>query len=168
MGFDVLGFDLFHLAFDGEAFKTLGLVSLIEKTIASWDKLTGDDVLFKAVERIGLVLDGRIGEDTGGFLEGSGREEGFGLESGLGDAKDEWGGNGWALASEESLLVASGEALDVDLGAWEERCVSTIDDEHLAKHLSDDDLKVFVRDADALGGIDLLDFLDHVDLDLLG
>ena len=168
MGFDVLGFDLAHLAFDGEAFKTFGLFVLVKKTIASWDKLTGDDVLLKAVERIGLVLDGRIGEDTGGFLEGSRGEEGFGLEGGLGDAKDEWGRDSWALASKEGFLVAGGETLNVDLGAWEKSGVSTIDDEHLAKHLSDDDLKVFVRDADALGGIDLLDFLDHVDLNLLG
>ena len=168
MGFDVLGFDLLHLVLNGEAFKTLGLFGLIEKTIASRDKLTGDDVLLKTMERIGLVLDGRIGKDTGGFLEGSRREEGFSLKSGLGDAKNEWGSNGRTLTSKEGFLVASGEAFDVNLGAWEKWGVSTIDDEHLTKHLSDDDFKVFVRDADALSGIDLLDFLDHIDLDLLG
>jgi hypothetical protein len=35
----------------------------------------------------------------------------------------------------------------------------------LAEHLTDDDLKVFIGNADTLSGVDLLNLLEHVDFD---
>ena len=53
------------------------------------NQLADDDVFLETNERIGLALDSCIGEDSGGFLEGSCREEGIGGQSGLSGAEEE-------------------------------------------------------------------------------
>ena len=167
MGFDVLSFDFGHLAFDGPILEGHRFILLVAQTGPSGDQFAGDDVLLQAMEIISLGLDGGVGEDSGGFLEGSRGEEALGFEGGLGDAEQDRFGDRRAFAGEERLLVLIGEAIDRDLVAWEQRGVATIDDNDFAEHLADDDLQVLIGDADLLGGVDLLDLFDHVDFDFL-
>ena len=119
------------------------------------------------MEIIAFGFDRGIGEDTGGFLEGSSGEERIGLKRGLGDAKDERLADSWALASEDRFGVFSGEAVDGDASSWKHSSITTIDDDNLAEHLTDDDFEVLIGDVDTLGAIDLLDFLEHVDFEFL-
>ena len=67
----------------------------------------------------------------------------------------------------QGLGIDLGEFLDRDPGAREEAGIPAIADDDLAEHLADDDLQMLAVDPDALGGIDLLDFLDEVDLKFL-
>src|SRR5216684_7483067 len=52
------------------------------------DQPPDDDVLLKAVQRIDLAVDRRLGENPGGLLERCRRNERAGLERGLGDAEE--------------------------------------------------------------------------------
>ena len=49
--------------------------------------LADDDVLLQAQQRIGLALDGRLGQHPGGLLEGGRGQEGLGGQRRLGDAQ---------------------------------------------------------------------------------
>ena len=55
----------------------------------SRNKFADDDIFLEAEERIFLAFDRCFGEDTGGFLEGSGGEEGVGRKSCLGGTKEQ-------------------------------------------------------------------------------
>ena len=55
----------------------LGEVTVGGQTRAGGNELTDDDVLFQADEVGDLALDGGLGEDLGGLLEGRGRQEGI-------------------------------------------------------------------------------------------
>src|SRR6476620_8034021 len=46
-----------------------------------------DDVLLEALQHVGLTEDSSVGEHSGGLLEGGRRDEGAGLQAGLGDAE---------------------------------------------------------------------------------
>ena len=120
------------------------------------------------MEVVPLGLDRRIGEDAGGLLEGGRGEEGVGLKGSLGDAEDERVREGRTLAVKQRRLVLARVALKRHAGAGEKRGFAAIDDDDFAEHLTDDDLKVLIRDADALSRIDLLNLFDHVDLELRG
>ena len=61
-------------------------VVVARHTRACGDQLTDQDVLLKAKEIVDLALDRCLGQNLGGFLEGSGGEEGFGLQRCLGGA----------------------------------------------------------------------------------
>ena len=52
------------------------------------DEFADDDIFLEAEERIFLAFDRCFGEDTGGFLEGSGREEGVRRKSCLGGTEN--------------------------------------------------------------------------------
>ena len=54
---------------------------------AGGDQFADDDVLLEAGEGVDLALDGGVGEDPGGLLEGGRREEAVGGQGGLGDAQ---------------------------------------------------------------------------------
>ena len=55
----------------------------------SRNKFADDDIFLEAEERIFLAFDRCFGEDTGGFLEGSGGEEGVGRKSCLGGTEEQ-------------------------------------------------------------------------------
>ena len=53
-------------------------VAVTLETGTGGNRLTDDDVLLQAQQRIHLALDGGFGEHASGLLEGGGGEEGFG------------------------------------------------------------------------------------------
>ena len=62
----------------------LGLDELLldlRQTSTGGDELTDDDVLLQAGQRVDLALDGGLGQDTGGLLEGRSGQEGVGSQS---------------------------------------------------------------------------------------
>ena len=119
MGFDVLGLDVFHLVKDVEGSQTGFLFVFWDETSASRDQFAGDDIFFQTVEVIAFRLDGGVGKNTGGFLEGSRRKEGFGVQSCLGDALNHWAGNRWTEAIEEGFRIGLGVTVDIHFGAWQ-------------------------------------------------
>ena len=61
----------------------LGKVTVGVQACAGGDELTDDDVLLQAGQRVNLALDGGFGQDTGGLLEGCGRQEGLVCQAAL-------------------------------------------------------------------------------------
>ena len=73
----------------GSGFERFTLMDDIQLAVTghagtSRDEFADDDIFLEAEERIFLAFDRCFGEDTGGFLEGSGGEEGVGRKSCLG------------------------------------------------------------------------------------
>ena len=139
---------------------------------AGGDELTDDDVLLQAQQVVHLALDGGLGEDLGGLLEGGGGQEGLGGQGGLGDTHDEAGGHGELQLQTVVGLAGVDAGLDgalgvleldeVDGGAAEEVGVAGVLHADLPHHLAGDDLDVLVVDINALLTVGLLDFLDEV------
>src|SRR5918994_278730 len=65
-----------------------GLDLRVQRTGAGWDQAADDHVFLQALEGVHLAVDRRLREDAGGLLEGSRRDEGAGLQRGLGDAEE--------------------------------------------------------------------------------
>src|SRR3954447_10016173 len=128
------------------------------------DQLADDHVLLQAREAVDLALERRVGEDLRGLLEGGRREEGVRGQRGLGDAEDDLGVHGRLAARGDDLVVDALELVPVDVLARQQVGVALLLDAHLLEHLPDDQLDVLVVDVHALRLVDLLDFLDQVDL----
>ena len=126
------------------------------------NQLSDHNILLQADKIVHLALDGGIGKDACRFLEGSGGEEGFGIERSLGDAEDNRTSDGRLSAVDENSSVPVGEVDMGDLPAREQVRVTAVDDKKPVGHLADDDFQVLVGDGDAVAGIDGLDFLDDV------
>ena len=124
------------------------------------NQLSDHNILLQADKIVHLALDGGIGKDACRFLEGSGGEEGFGIERSLGDAEDNRTSDGRLSAVDENSSVPVGEVDMGDLPAREQVRVTAVDDKKPVGHLADDDFQVLVGDGDAVAGIDGLDFLD--------
>ena len=132
---------------------------------AGRDEATDDDVFLQAHEVVHLALDGGFGEHPGGLLEGGRGEEAVRGEGGLGDTEEHPFRGGFRAAPLANPLVHFVEVEPiVDLAGQQFR-VTGVQDPPLAQHLPDDDLDVLIVDGDAVGGVDGLDFLDHVFLD---
>jgi hypothetical protein len=129
------------------------------------DKLSDDDVLLQAQQRINLSLDGRFGQHACGFLEGRGGQEGFGGQRGLCDTEQ----RPFTRCGTQALLFRTkvlGFKLEhVNHGTRQHVGVTRLVDFHLAEHLPDDDLDVLVVDVNALEAVHLLDLLKQVVLD---
>ena len=76
-------------------------------------------------------------------------------------------GNGWTLAFKQYAGIFFREAFNGYTGAWKHKRIAGIDDNDLTEHLPDDDFDVLIGDSDTLGGINLLNFFDHLDFDFL-
>ena len=74
----------------------LGKLVVGGKARTGGDQLTDDHVLLQAHQVVLLALDGSLGEDLGGLLEGGGRQEGVGGQGGLGDTHEKLGALGVA------------------------------------------------------------------------
>ena len=77
-----MGSDLFQRGFLflgsllGNQLLGKGVIRL--QTGAGRDQLADDDVLLQAYQMVGLALDGSLGQNLGGLLEGGGGQEGVG------------------------------------------------------------------------------------------
>ena len=146
-------------------------VGIALHTGAAREQLTDDDVLLEAEQRVGLALDGRVGEDTGRLLEGGGGQEGVGGERSLGDTEEHRVGLGVCRFATGlgsfflQLLVDSVEVGLLDDGTRDEVGLTGIGDGDLLHHLTDDDFDVLVVDVNTLHPVDALDFTDEVIVD---
>ena len=72
--------------------------------------MSDNDILLHALEEVLFGIDGGLGEDLGGLLEGGGGDEGLGLEGGTGDTlEDLLGGGRTGLTGRDELLVLTTE-----------------------------------------------------------
>src|ERR687893_1040011 len=128
------------------------------------DELADNDVLLEAGQAVLLALDGPVGEDAGGLLEGGRGEEAVRGERGLRDAEQDRVEGGWLalLLLDPGVLGEHRELVGHLLG--EELRVARVVDDDLAQHLADYHLDVFVVDVHALGPVDLLDLAHQVTL----
>ena len=117
---------------------------------------------------IDLRLDGGVGQDLCGLLEGGCAHPAFGCKGRLGDTHEKLGVGrlGESLLTCRYALVDAAvcrlQLADVNGCAGEQLGAAGILDLHLAHHLTHDDLNVLVVDVNALLTVDLLDLLDDV------
>ena len=131
-------------------------------------ELADNDILLEAEQRIALALDGGVGEDSCGLLEGRCRKEGLGCEGGLCDTHE----HGHTLSFCELLaccLGLGGNArvlrLELELvnnGAGQEGSSTGIGYLDLLHHLTDDDLDVLIVDVNTLHTVGSLNLADEV------
>src|SRR5690606_23921662 len=126
------------------------------------NQATDDDVLFQAAQRIDLAGDSRLGENAGGFLEGSRGDERAGLQRRFGDTLKYRRSGGHAETFLVGLVGDGIELITVNLFAGEEGGLAGIDDFDLLQHLAQDDFDVLVVDGHTPQAINLLDFIDHI------
>ena len=126
-----------------------------------------NDILFEAGEQVALTAYRRHGQHFGGFLERGFGQETVGGEGGLGDAQQEGLGGGRLAALGEHAAVLVVKPEPVHHVAGDKLGVAGVVHLHAAQHLAQDDLNVLVVDADALGAIDFLDFVNEVVLEAL-
>ena len=129
---------------------------------SSRNEAADDDVLLQPFQSIRFAVHGGIGEHPGGLLERSRRDEGLGLEAGLGDAKQHRLTFRLLLASGFRRSIGVVEVETVHLLALEELGIARIVNFRLLQHLPDDDLDMLVIDRHALEAIDLLDLVDEI------
>ena len=92
----------------------LGKLVVRRQTRAGGDQLADDDVLLQAHQVVALALDGGLGQDLCGLLEGGGGQEGVCGQRGLGDTHQQLGAHGVAQGLAVLLPLAGGVAA-VDL-----------------------------------------------------
>ena len=93
-------------------------VLVLAHTGTGRDKVSDDDVLLHADQGVAFGVDGGLGEDLGGLLEGCGGDEGFGLQRGASDALENLtagGGVRVACGDEVLVLTAQGGVLVAQL-----------------------------------------------------
>ena len=134
-------------------------------------ELTDDDVFLKPDKVIDLALDGGLGKNLCGLLEGRCRKEALGRKGGLGDTHKKLGIGSLAqalLACLYALLdlaVCRLELADIDCCAGEQVGAAGLLYLDLAHHLADDDLDMLIVDINALLTVDLLNLLDDIGAD---
>src|SRR5438552_7251116 len=130
------------------------------------DQAADDHVLLEPAEVVGLAGDGRLGHNSSDFLDRGCRDEAVGRQRRLGDAEQDGLGRGRPLALRQHPLVLLLEPELVDQLAHDKLGVADLLDAHAPKHLTHDDLDVFVVDGHALQPVDLLHLVDEVALQL--
>ena len=122
---------------------------------------------------VGLTLDGGLGEDLGGLLEGSGGQEGVRSQRRFGDPHQQLCAHclpqRFAVLPDLSRLIA---AVDLGVGivqlqnvyhrAVQKLGVAGVLQADLAHHLADDDLDMLVVDVHALLAVHPQNLLDQV------
>src|SRR5215468_2515206 len=132
------------------------------RTRTSRDQTAHDDVLLESVERVGLAVDGSLGEHARGLLERCRRDERTRLQAGLGDAEQNRMTGCALLALSFHASVDLVELDLVDLLALQQLGIAGVVDLDFLQHLANDHLDVLVVDVDALQPIDLLNFIHEV------
>ena len=134
------------------------------QTCRGRDQLADDDVLLQPEQPVDLALDRRVRENLGRLLERGRREERLGGERCLGDPQDHAARTSPARPSPSCTRVFSrSKRRGRPAGPAGSRCRRSVDP-YLLHHLTDDQLDVLVVDVDALRLVDLLDFVDEVEL----
>ena len=93
-------------------------VLVLAHTGTGRDEVSDDDVLLHADQCVAFGVDGCLGEDLGGLLEGCSGDEGFGLQRGASDALENLtagGGVRVACGDEVLVLTAQGGVLVAQL-----------------------------------------------------
>ena len=146
-------------------------VAVHRKSGACGDELADDDVLLQADKVIDLALDGSLGEDLCGLLEGCRRQEALGCQRRLCDTHEKLGigclGKS-LLACRDSLVdlaVCGFQLADINGGAGQKLGASRILYPDLAHHLTHNDLDMLIVDINALLTVDLLNLLDDIGAD---
>ena len=111
---------------------------------------------------VSLALDGRVGQYSRSFLEGSCREERVGRQGGLRDSQKQALSVSRLFAFRFSCRVGFLDLELAVLSARQETCVARVVDLHLRKHLAYDDLDVLVVDVYALVLVYSLNLLEQV------
>src|SRR3990172_8735224 len=126
------------------------------------DEFADDDVLLEAQQVVHGAGDGRLCEDAGRLLEGSGGQEAVRVERGLGHAQEHRLRRGGLSALRQHLGVHRLKPEAVHKLARQQHEVARGVDSHASQHLAKDHLNVLIVDRHALGAVDLLDLLHEV------
>src|SRR5665647_88293 len=141
-------------------------VAVARKTGTGRDELSEDDVLLEAEQRVGLGMDRRIRQNSGGLLEGRRRQPGLGCQRSLGDTHQLGPTGGRLVALGLHTTVLGLEATALGKLAGQQVGIAGLDDRDATEHLTDDDLDVLVVDRDTLLAVDALDLVHQVHLHL--
>src|SRR5579862_3068470 len=133
----------------------------------SRNEAANDDVLLKAIERIGLAVNRGLRQHPGRFLERRRGDERPRLQRGLGDAQQHRMRDRRLLAFRRETGVDLIELGLVDLLALDQVGLARVVDLHLLQHLPHDHFDVLVVDGNALEPVDVLDLVDEVARELL-
>src|SRR5262249_21634757 len=126
-----------------------------------------DDVLLEAAQVIDPGARGGLGEHTCGILERGSAEEALGFERGFGNTQQNWLRFGGFATHLLDALIFFLELEFVDLLTTKEGGIAGFSDAHLAEHLTDNDLDVFVVNGHTLKAVDFLHLVDEMFLQFL-
>jgi len=153
----ILGLDFRFFFF---SFRQLFLednVPVIPETGSGRDQPTHDNVFLDLSQVINFAVQSCLGQNPGGFLEGGSGDKAVGAQGTLGNPQKEWTGLGRLPAfSGFSRFFLKLEL--IDLLVHQEFSVTDFFNLNPAQHLSDDDLNMFIVDANALQAVYFLDF----------
>ncbi|CAB4933346.1 unannotated protein [freshwater metagenome] len=111
-------------------------------------------------------MDRRVGEHSGGLLEGGRREPRLSSERRLGDAHEFGASRCGGVTFCHDRAVARLERRALDQFAREEVRVTGLEDRHALEHLAHNDLDVLVMNRHALRAVDLLHLICQMQLHL--
>src|SRR5262249_657455 len=137
-------------------------LAVMVKPGAGWDNVTHDDVLLEAAQVIDPGARGGLGEHTCGILERGSAEEALGFDGGFGNTRQNWLRFGGFATHLLDALIFFLELEFVDLLTPKEGGIAGFSDAHLAEHLTDNDLDVFVVNGHTLKAVDFLHLVDEM------
>ena len=128
-------------------------------------QLADDYVFLEPDQLVHLAVNGGLGQDPGGLLEGSGRQPAIGAQRGPGDAQQHGVGRGRLAALRQHLGVNVLVEEPVNQLFRHQLGVPGGINADLGQHLVDDGFNMLVVYGHALGAVDLLHLVDQVLLD---
>src|SRR5690606_20576067 len=137
-----------------------GLV--VSHTRTGRNQTAHDDVFLQTTQLVALAHDGSLGKHSGGFLEGSRRDEGVRGQRSLGNTQQHVIVGSGDAAFRDHAIVLVEQFRTLYLFTSDEAGVTRIGDVHTAQHLTDDHFNVLVVDLHALQSVNVLHFVDDV------
>src|SRR3989344_5135771 len=111
---------------------------------------------------VDLAFGGTVSENTGGVLEGSGGKPAVGIERSPDGTQDDVSSSSRIAPLGDDAFVGHFIAPSRNNVSREEAGVTWIIDPDLITHLTNDNLEMFVVDADALRFVNGLDFFNEI------
>src|SRR5690554_222748 len=136
--------------------------AVVSQTGTRRNQSTNHNVFFQTSQEVTLTGHRTFGEHPGGFLERSRRNERFGGQRCLGNTKQQTLEPGWLFVRLIRLFVLFQHLSDFHLVARQQGGITRIGNFHLAQHLPNDNLDVFIVDDNALQAVHVLDFVGDV------